>query len=122
MEIADWPPHFQNILLLDVLYLMPWDLQTRILAWALSRLAAGCESRLIIKVMDMERGPRTWAAMAQEFVMVRLLRGTRHSGTLSGGRPLADYREFARRRGWDCVTETLPQFNPSAILRFQRRA
>jgi 2-polyprenyl-3-methyl-5-hydroxy-6-metoxy-1,4-benzoquinol methylase len=120
MGLSGLPDFFGNIVLLDVLYLMPWELQTRMLAWALKRLAPGSESALIVKTMDKAEGFSGFRTVAEEWIMVRLLRRTVSSGTLNGIRSFDDYVGFAGANGFRCDIEALPTFNPSSILRFHR--
>jgi SAM-dependent methyltransferase len=118
--LSGLPDHFGNIVLLDVLYLMPWELQTRVLAWALQRLSPGTESALIVKTMDRAEGFSGFRTVAEEWIMVKLLRRTLSSGTLNGIRSFAAYADFAAAHGFRCDIEALPTFNPSSILRFHR--
>jgi SAM-dependent methyltransferase len=118
--MGDWPASFGNIVLIDVLYLMPWEMQSGLLEWALGKLAPGAESALVIKSMDAPAGFSGWRALAEEWVMVHVLRRTRSSGTLLGARPAEAYRDFASARGFRCEVETLPTFNPTFIARIHR--
>jgi 2-polyprenyl-6-hydroxyphenyl methylase/3-demethylubiquinone-9 3-methyltransferase len=117
---AGWPATFGNIVLLDVLYLLPWEAQERLLDWALSRLAPGTGSALVIKSMEEARGLSGFRALAEEWVMVHLLRRTRHSGTITGARPALAYAEFADSRGFRSEVEDLGTFNPSYFIRIRR--
>jgi 2-polyprenyl-6-hydroxyphenyl methylase/3-demethylubiquinone-9 3-methyltransferase len=117
---AGWPARFGNIVLLDVLYLMPWELQVRVLGWALDRLADAAGSALVIKSMDAPAGFAGLRAVAEEWIMVSLLRRTMGSGTLLGARPPEAYAALGRDRGLRCTVERLPTFNPSYILTLRR--
>lgn len=119
-ELASLPDRFGNIVLLDVMYLMPWELQTSILDWALARLSPGPKSALVIKTMDEAIGFSGFRTLAQECTMVYLLRRTRSSGTINGIRHFAAYLDFAKNRGYRCQIEHLHSFNPSYILRMHR--
>lgn len=119
---AGLPARFGNIVLLDVLYLMPWETQQALLEWCLSRLSARPGSALVIKAMPPPEGFSGFRAVAQEWLMVRVLRRTRHSGLVNGARPWTDYRDFAAARGLLFEREELPTFNPSMILRLGRAA
>lgn len=101
-EIAD--ETFDGIVVLDVLYLMPVVQQKDLLRWLAARLVPG--GRLVLKTIDPRRGSSSFMAMAQEFVMVRLLRRTRSSGTFAGGRPPAFYME--KLQGFGLCTECIP--------------
>lgn len=114
------PERFGNILFLDVLYLMPWELQAEMLAWALDRLAPGPESVVLVKTLDEAKGFSGFRAMAEEWMMVRLLKRTRASGALNGMRPFPEYAALARERGFRCAIESLGTYNPSSVLRFTR--
>jgi SAM-dependent methyltransferase len=117
---AGWPATFGNMALLDVLYLLPWEAQARLLDWALSRLAPAPGSALVIKSMEEARGLPGIRALAEEWAMVHLLRRTRHSGTITGARPASAYAEFARSRGFRSEVEDLDTFNPSYYIRIHR--
>jgi SAM-dependent methyltransferase len=114
------PARFGNIVFLDVLYLMPWSLQTDIIGWALDRLAPGPESVLLIKTMDPAEGFPGWRAVAEEWIMVRLLGRTLSSGAINGARPFPEYAALGRERGFRCEVTALGTFNPSSIMCFRR--
>lgn len=117
---AGLPEEFGNIVLLDVLYLMPWDVQCALLDWCLDRLSSRPGSSLVIKAMPPPAGLSGFRAVAQEWVMVRLLRRTRDSGTVNGARPWTDYRDFAAARGFHFDREDLATFNPSMVMSLKR--
>lgn len=117
---AGWPASFGNIVILDVLYLLPWEAQARLLDWALGRLSPGAGSALVIKSMEAAAGIPGARALAEEWVMVHLLRRTRSSGTIRGARPAAAYAGFARARGWAAEVEDLGTWNPSYLVRMHR--
>jgi SAM-dependent methyltransferase len=119
-EAPGLPERFGNIVFLDVLYLMPWDLQQRMLEWAFSRLAPGPESVVVMKTMEEARGFSGFRAVAEEWIMVRLLRRTLSSGALNGARPASDYLDFARGLGYRGEAVSLGTFNPSTLIRFHR--
>jgi 2-polyprenyl-6-hydroxyphenyl methylase/3-demethylubiquinone-9 3-methyltransferase len=119
-SLAGLPPEFGNIVFLDVLYLMPWDLQREMMAWALGRLASEPGSALVIKTMDEAKGFSGFRAVAEEWIMVSLLRRTASSGALNGARPAADYLGFAASLGFRGECHALGTFNPSSVLRFHR--
>jgi SAM-dependent methyltransferase len=121
-EHAGLPARFGNIVLLDVLYLMPWEAQLALLEWCLSRLSDKPGSALVIKAMPPPEGFSGFRAVAQEWLMVRVLRRTRHSGLVNGARPWTDYRDFAAARGLGFEREELNTFNPSMILGLRRVA
>jgi SAM-dependent methyltransferase len=116
------PARFGNIVLLDVLYLMPWEAQRALLEWCLSRLSDKPGSALLIKAMPPPEGFSGFRAVAQEWLMVRVIRRTRHSGLVNGARPWTDYRDFAAARGLGFEREELKTFNPSMILGIRRAA
>ncbi len=119
-KLAELPGLFGNIVLLDVLYLMPWDLQKSMLTWALEHLSPERNSSLVVKTMDKAEGFSGFRTVAEEWIMVRLLRRTLSSGSLNGIRSFDAYVDFARAKGFACDIEHLPTFNPSSILRFHR--
>jgi len=110
-ELVGLPARFGNIVLLDVMYLMPWALQTSIMDWAFARLLPGPENPLIIMTMNEAVGFSGFRTLAEEWIMVHLLRRTRSSGTINGIRPFAAYFDFARERGYHCEIEHLHTFN-----------
>ncbi len=118
--LSHLPERFGNILFLDVIYLMPWELQTQMLGWAMGRLAEEPGSAILVKTMDEASGFSGFRAVAEEWIMVRLLRRTRDSGALNGMRPFPEYAAFARARGFRCDIEALGTYNPSSVLRFTR--
>jgi SAM-dependent methyltransferase len=118
--LRELPERFGNIVFLDVLYLMPWDAQKRMLEWAFGRLAPGDKSVVVVKTMDEAEGFPGVRAVAEEWIMVRLLRRTVSSGTINGARSASDYLDFAKENGFRGETERLDTFNPSTILRFHR--
>lgn len=122
MAMEDWSGPYGNITLLDVTYLMPWEFQTRLLTWALGRLAPGPDSALIIKTMDAPEGWSGRRALWEEWIMVHLLGRTKSSGTINGTRPFATYIAFAHGLGFECEVEAMGTFNPSSVLRFHRQA
>jgi SAM-dependent methyltransferase len=118
--LAGLPERFGNILFLDVIYLMPWELQAEMLAWAMGRLDAGGDSCILVKTLDEAKGLAGFRAVAEEWVMVRLLKRTRDSGALNGMRPFPEYAAFARERGFRCEIVPMGTYNPSSVLRFAR--
>lgn len=119
-ELPDLPERFGNIVFLDVLYLMPWEMQKGMLEWAFAHLASDLGSALVIKTMEEARGFSGFRAVAEEWIMVKLLRRTLSSGALNGARPASDYLDFARGLGFRGETESLGTFNPSTLIRFRR--
>lgn len=117
---SDWRGPFGNIVFLDVLYLLPWDAQAALLEWALSRLAPGTKSSLVLKSMDEPEGISGLRALAEEWIMVNLLGRTRSSGTIRGARGPESYLTLAQRLGFTAEVEDLGTYNPSYILRMHR--
>lgn len=120
LEMTELAGLFGNIVLLDVIYLLPWDLQVRLVEWCVGRLAPGPDSALVIKTMDMAEGWVGRRTVAEEWIMVNLLRRTRSSGTINGVKPFDAYRDLALRLGCECEIENLPTWNPSSIIRIHR--
>lgn len=118
--LQGWPDRFGNIVILDVLYLLPWEAQTALLDWALGRLDPAPGSALVLKSMEQAEGLSGFRALAEEWIMVSLLRRTRSSGTIRGARPAADYAAFARDRGWRSQVTDLGTYNPSYLIRIHR--
>jgi hypothetical protein len=75
---------------------------------------------MVIKTMEQARGFSGFRAVAEEWIMVSLLRRTMSSGALNGARPASDYLEFARGLGFKGEVEDLGTFNPSTVMRFHR--
>lgn len=119
-DFPGWPGRFGNIVFLDVLYLMPWEMQVSLLDWALARLAPDPGSVLVIKSMDAPEGLSGWRALAQEWIMVEVLGRTRSSGTLRGAKGPEAYAAFARERGFQSRLDRLGTFNPSYFLTMHR--
>jgi 2-polyprenyl-3-methyl-5-hydroxy-6-metoxy-1,4-benzoquinol methylase len=114
------PVSFGNIVLLDVLYLMPWEEQVRLIEWCLSKLDENQNSSLVIKTMDRAMGWVGFRTVAEEWVMVHLLRRTRSSGTINGAKDSAAYSEVAHKLGYQFEIENLPTWNPSSIFRIHK--
>lgn len=120
MEMPDLAGPFGNIVILDVIYLLPWDMQARLVEWCVERLAPGPDSALVIKTMDVAVGWVGRRTVAEEWIMVHLLRRTRSSGTINGVMPFEAYQDLARKLGCGCEIENLPTWNPSSIFRIHR--
>lgn len=120
ITMPDLPENFDNIVFLDVLYLLPWESQITLIAWALRHLSPEPDSVMLIKTMEQARGFSGFRAVAEEWIMVKLLKRTMSSGALNGARPASDYVEFARGLGFRAEVEDLGTFNPSTVIRFRR--
>lgn len=118
--LSDLPETFGNIVFLDVLYLMPWELQKEMLAWALGCLAPDPGSAVVVKTMDEAKGFPGFRAVAEEWIMVKALRRTVSSGALNGARDASAYLDFAASLGFRGESKPLGTFNPSSVLRFTR--
>jgi SAM-dependent methyltransferase len=118
--IRGLPGAFGNITFLDVLYLLPWESQQEMIRWALGRLKDAPGSSVIIKTMDEAKGFAGFRAVAEEWIMVRMLRRTLSSGALNGARPAADYLAFAGSLGFRGEAHPLGTFNPSTLIRLAR--
>lgn len=119
-EIGDLPKPFGNIVFLDVLYLLPWAAQRDLIRWALESLSPAPGSAVLIKTMDEAKGFAGFRAVAEEWIMVRLLRRTLSSGALNGARPTEDYLAFAAGLGFRGEAHPLGTFNPSTLIRLAR--
>ena len=120
LAMPDLVGPFGNIVILDVIYLLPWDLQVQLIEWCVGRLDSKPESALVIKTMDLAEGWVGWRTVAEEWVMVSLLRRTRSSGTINGVKPFQAYRDLAHKLGCECEIENLPTWNPSSIFRIHK--
>ncbi len=115
-----WPDPWDCIVLLDVLYLIPWEQQLSLLNWAFERISVIPQGSLILKGMESPHGFSGWRALAEEWIMVHLLQKTLSSGTLRGAQPVEVYQKIGAEHGFQWDMERLPTFNPSFILRFHR--
>ncbi len=120
-KIRELPEAFGNIAFLDVLYLLPWKSQQEMIRWALGRLSNAPGSALIIKTMDEAKGFSGFRAVAEEWIMVRMLRRTLSSGALNGARPAGEYLAFAGSLGFRGEAHPLGTFNPSTLIRIARQ-
>ncbi len=120
-EIISNDTRFQNIVILDVIYLLPWDLQVQLIEWCLLHLDPNCKSALVIKTMDVAEGWVGWRTVAEEWIMVHLLRRTQSSGTINGIKPFQNYVDVFNRLGFNCEIENLPTWNPSSIFKATRK-
>jgi len=121
LEDASVPPQVTSISLIDVLYLMPSDLQRRVLEWISHRLApAGV---LAIKSVDIEQGFRSQLAAWQEFVMVKVFKQTLSSGNWKGGKLLASHVDELRNLDFEVHAERLTATRtPSLLISAKRSA
>jgi 2-polyprenyl-6-hydroxyphenyl methylase/3-demethylubiquinone-9 3-methyltransferase len=74
------PLPFDTVLVADVLYLLDEPAQLRFLAACRAVLSPG--GRLLVKEAEDDGGWRAWKALAQEKLMVQVLRRTQSSGAL----------------------------------------
>jgi SAM-dependent methyltransferase len=103
-----------SISLLDVLYLLPRDVQHRLLVWVFSRLARS--GLLVIKAIDIEQGLRSRLAVWQEFLMVAVLQRTLSSGTWAAGQPLAHYAAELQALGFEVSSSRFRDTRRPAML------
>jgi hypothetical protein len=68
--VRDPPPHCDAVTIVDVLYLLPFELQEQVLRNAAAGLAEGAP--LIVKAQERRRDPRYAVTYAQELVTVSL--------------------------------------------------
>ncbi len=99
-EVPQFPPAFDGVVILDILYLMPLELQKETLAWAAGRLKS--PGSLVIKTIDPGQGWRSLLANLQEWLMVRLLRKTYSSGAFAAGQHPDFYTGYLAGRGISC--------------------
>ena len=107
---------FTGIVLLDVLYLMPEDIQNRLLE-ALPRLLSAHGS-IIIKTLDTKRKSlRYYSALTQEWIMVHILRRTFSRDKIINPRSQADYTALLQKHGLQVTLIPLPlNRTPSVLL------
>jgi SAM-dependent methyltransferase len=108
------PAVLTSISLLDVLYLMPCEVQYRLLTWASSRLAR--DGVLVIKAIDTEQGLRSKMAVWQEFVMVAVLQRTLSLGTWTGGQPVGWYEAELPALGFEVHSKRLGTTRTPSLL------
>ena len=113
-EVPQLPPSFDGIVILDILYLMPPDLQEETLAWAASRLKS--PGSLVIKTIDPGQGWRSLLANLQEWVMVKLLRKTYSSGAFAAGQDPSIYTNLLGKMGIACRIIPLPGNRTPSVL------
>jgi SAM-dependent methyltransferase len=114
------PDTLTSISLLDVLYLLPRDVQHRLLVWAFGRLAQG--GVLVIKSIDIEQGLPSRLAAWQEFLMVAVLQRTLSSGTWAAGQPLAHYVAELQALGFEVRSNRLCDTRTPALLICARKS
>jgi 2-polyprenyl-3-methyl-5-hydroxy-6-metoxy-1,4-benzoquinol methylase len=90
---------YDAITIIDVLYLLPWPMQAGLLEWCFTHLSKTADAVCVVKNPDTNAGVRLFRPYLQEWIMVRLLRKTRSSGTIRGGQPVETYRRLADSRG-----------------------
>lgn len=120
MEMPDRVGPFGNIVILDVIYLLPWEMQVKLLEWCVEHLSPGTDSAVVIKTMDMAVGWVGFRTVAEEWIMVHILRRTRSSGTIYGARPFEAYEDVIRKLGYKCKIENLSTWSPSSLFRIHR--
>jgi len=120
MTMQEGSGPFDTIVLLDVAYLMPWEFQKKLIAWALARLKSGNESALLLKTNDVPRGMSGLRMLWEEWIMVNLLRRTKSSGTIQGVQDFQTYINYAKELGFACEIESMETYNPSSLLKFHR--
>jgi SAM-dependent methyltransferase len=113
-NLDNMPATLTSISLLDVLYLLPRDIQHRLLVWAFSRLVQG--GVLVIKAIDIEQGLRSRLAAWQEFLMVAVLQRTLSSGTWAAGQPLAHYVAELQALGFEVRSNRFCDTRTPALL------
>lgn len=116
----DWSEPYDSIILLDVAYLMPWEIQKKIIAWALAHLNLGSESALLLKTNEVPKGMSGVRMLWEEWIMVNLLRRTKSSGTIQGVQDFQTYINYANELGFNCEIESMETYNPSFLLKFYR--
>jgi 2-polyprenyl-3-methyl-5-hydroxy-6-metoxy-1,4-benzoquinol methylase len=91
--------HYDSITIIDVLYLLPWRMQTELLGWCFSHLANDAGSVVAVKNPDIDAGAIVYKSYIQEWIMVHLLKRTRSSGTVCGGQATERYKQLAHSFG-----------------------
>ena len=105
---------FAGITVLDVLYLLSVEAQRSLIDWSARRLAGG--GALVIKALDTEARWRAKRALAEEWIMVRLLRKTASSHHRFEPRSPDEYKKWLGELGLAASVARLDTMNPSALI------
>ena len=108
------PARLDGIAIVDSLYLIPAERQKTLLAWTADRLRPA--GRLALKVLDTEAGWRTRRALIQEWMMVKLVRGTARTGERFETPAPNAYRDWLNALGLATEVRRLNTMNPSALV------
>jgi 2-polyprenyl-3-methyl-5-hydroxy-6-metoxy-1,4-benzoquinol methylase len=92
---------YDAITLIDVLYLLPWDMQQRLLEWCFSHLSKKTGAVIIAKNPDTTAGARLYGSYVQEWIMVHVMGRTASSGTVRGARSVETYQRLCQSSGMD---------------------
>jgi 2-polyprenyl-3-methyl-5-hydroxy-6-metoxy-1,4-benzoquinol methylase len=120
MQWAERPASFTVVAILDVLLLLPMELQREMFEFACRSLDPGPEARLVLKIQPFMRGKalvRTWI---QENIMVNILRKTKTSGALHFRQDPALYVGWGKEHGFSTQEIELPTYPPSTLLVMRR--
>jgi 2-polyprenyl-3-methyl-5-hydroxy-6-metoxy-1,4-benzoquinol methylase len=118
---AERPSEFTVVCILDVLLLLPMELQREMFAFACRSLAPGAEARLLLKIQPYMRGTALLRTWIQENIMVNILRKTKTSGALHFRQDPVLYVGWGREHGLVCEEVEVPTYPPSTLLVFRRR-
>lgn len=122
-DARSWPGRpgkFTVVALLDVLLLLPMNLQREMFAFACSALETGSGAKVILKVQPMMRGIPYLRTLVQETIMVRILRKTKSSGALHLRQDPNVYAAWGREHGLSCREVEVPTYPPSTLLVLER--
>jgi 2-polyprenyl-3-methyl-5-hydroxy-6-metoxy-1,4-benzoquinol methylase len=108
---------YDAITLIDVLYLLPWDMQQKLLEWCFSHLAKKTGAAIMAKNPDTTAGVRLYGSYVQEWIMVHGMGRTASSGTIRGGRSVEAYRRLGQ--SFDMSLENVRLSSTSLLLIFR---
>ncbi len=124
-DVRDWrerPAQFKTVALLDVLLLLPMQLQRELFEFACQSLEKSDDAVILLKIQPWLRGMAHLRTFIQETIMVRVLRKTKTSGALFLRQDPALYEGWARELGFECERVDVPAYPPSLLLVLRRRS
>jgi 2-polyprenyl-3-methyl-5-hydroxy-6-metoxy-1,4-benzoquinol methylase len=123
-DVLTWserPERFSVVAILDVLLLLPMELQRQMFEFACRVLEDGPDARIVLKVQPYMRGRALLRTFIQENIMVNLLRKTKTSGALHFRQDPALYARWGEEHGLYCNEIAVPTYPPSTLLVLGRR-
>lgn len=123
-DVLNWrdrPSTFRVVTILDVLLLMPVELQKRLFDFSCSVLDHEPDAALLLKILPSLHGAARYRTWVQENIMVRVLRKTRSSGALFTTQDPALYESWGRAQGLVSEEVVMPTTPPSSLLVLRRQ-